>query len=227
MALSRTLPEQVYYFVKHTILSGDLRAGERLNEVKLAERLEMSRGPVREGLQKLILEGLLERIPRRGVFVSQLDAKQLRELNELREALEFQALRLIFRRGVAEVEEELQWLRRSTRPGEIDTDTYSFELDLHQRLLELSSNETLAKVGESVNSRLKLSRMLSGAPRVRAKEAWEEHDTILAAILDNDEAGALEAMRRHLELAGCSMLQMTEVEAQRDEPACEERKGSR
>lgn len=227
MTASGSLSEQVYDYVKQRILAGEMYPGDRINEVQLAATLDISRGPVREGLQKLILEGLLKRVPRRGVFVSELDAGQLRELNEVREALELHAVRLIFQRGVAEVEEELRSLLRSSRPGKVAERTYSFELDIHQQLLVLSGNETLAAIGEGINSRLKLQRMLSGASKARAKEAQAEHDAILRALLDNDEPAAIEAVRRHLASAMRSMLDTTKTEAQRDALACDERKGSR
>lgn len=220
LSVSNSLSDRVYDHVKGRILAGELAPGERINEVQLAEALDMSRGPVREGMQMLILEGLLERVPRRGVFVRKLGDRLLRELCEVREALEIHAVKLIFRRGVDEVEAELRDLLRLGRSRQGNS---SYEPDLHQRLLALSGNETLMTVGESIHSQLKLKKLLSGADKSRAREAWSEHKAVLDAILERDESGAVQALQHHLASAVRRMLETNTQEAQREGSACYER----
>ena len=84
----RTLRGQAYEILKRQLLSGELAPGERVNEVVMAARLGISRGPLREAIRKLEQEGLLTAVPQRGVFVRQLTQEEAAELQEVRLALE-------------------------------------------------------------------------------------------------------------------------------------------
>ena len=85
---SRTLRGQAYDILKRQLLSGELRPGERVNEVVMAARLGISRGPLREAIRNLEQEGLLIAAPHRGTFVRQLTEEEAAELQEVRLALE-------------------------------------------------------------------------------------------------------------------------------------------
>src|ERR1051326_5494272 len=91
---TRTLKDQVSHLVSGAILCGKIKAGERLNESKLARDLGVSRIPIREALQELQERGLVVNIPRRGKFVISLSDEEIQKINSLRLILEGEALRL-------------------------------------------------------------------------------------------------------------------------------------
>ena len=113
---SRTLRGQAYDILKRQLLAGELRPGERVNEVVMAARLGISRGPLREAIRNLEQEGLLIAAPHRGTFVRQLTEEEAAELQEVRLALETAAAcRLAQRwspRAKAMLEERLDALQR-------------------------------------------------------------------------------------------------------------------
>jgi len=81
--------------IRESILSGGFRPGEHLVEARIAQQLNVSRGPVREAFKLLRAEGLVEEEPRRGTFVVRLEADDVREIYQLRAAIEGQAARLL------------------------------------------------------------------------------------------------------------------------------------
>ena len=91
----RSLAEDAADRIREQILAGGFRQGEHLVEAKIAEQLNISRGPVREAFKLLRAEGLLNEEPRRGTFVVSLSADDVREIYGLRAALEGRAARLI------------------------------------------------------------------------------------------------------------------------------------
>ena len=88
------LRDVVFNTLRQAILRGELKPGERLMEIQLANKLGVSRTPVREAIRKLELEGLVLMIPRKGAEVADISEKSLRDVLEVREALEELAVRL-------------------------------------------------------------------------------------------------------------------------------------
>ena len=82
------LRDVVFQTLRNAILKGELKPGERLMEIQLAQKLGVSRTPVREALRKLELEGLVIMIPRRGAIVADITIQDLNDVLEVREALE-------------------------------------------------------------------------------------------------------------------------------------------
>src|SRR5919202_6810584 len=90
-----TLSDRTTELLRQRILAGDFGLGERLVEARIARQLQISRGPVREALRQLRAEGLVREEPRRGVFVVDLTVDDVREIYELRAAIEGRAARLV------------------------------------------------------------------------------------------------------------------------------------
>lgn len=92
------LRDVVFNTLRQAILKGELEPGERLMEIQLAERLGVSRTPIREAIRKLELEGLVLMIPRKGAEVAEISEKSLREVLEVRRSLEELAIELACQR---------------------------------------------------------------------------------------------------------------------------------
>ena len=103
------LRDVVFNTLRRGILTGELKPGERLMEIHLANRLGVSRTPIREAIRKLELEGLVKMIPRRGAEVANITEKSLKDVLEVRQALEQLAIRLACARIT---EEEKQLLKQ-------------------------------------------------------------------------------------------------------------------
>ena len=104
------LRDVVFNTLRQAILKGELAPGERLMEIQLAERLGVSRTPIREAIRKLELEGLVLMIPRKGAEVAKISEKSLRDVLEVRRSLEELAIELACQRMT---EEEINSLEQT------------------------------------------------------------------------------------------------------------------
>jgi len=188
--VQRRFADDFVPLVRRQILEGELREGERLNEVKLAEQYGISRSPIREGIQALAAEGLVRLVPGRGAFVAAMTAEDVRELGQVREAIESHAARIVAEAGDPE---RIARLERAVEALES-----AVEADFHRVLLEATGNERLVTVGASVADRLRLARSRSATRPGRVDEAVEEHRSILEAIRSGDGDAAASAMLRHV-----------------------------
>ena len=101
------LRDVVFNTLRQAILTGELKPGERLMEIHLANKLGVSRTPIREAIRKLELEGLVTMIPRRGAEVAQITEKSLKDVLEVRRALDVLSVELACERITKEEMEEL------------------------------------------------------------------------------------------------------------------------
>src|SRR5574344_435999 len=117
MAINDYLPlrDVVFNTLRQAILKGELKPGERLMEIQLANKLGVSRTPIREAIRKLELEGLVLMIPRKGAEVAQITEKSLRDVLEVRKALEQLAVSLSCDRIKEEEIEELKLAAKNFR----------------------------------------------------------------------------------------------------------------
>ena len=187
-----------YSLILEAVDRGDLAPGQRLVETELAERLGVSRTPVREALQRLEAHGIVSR-DGRSLRVARLDHHQLGELYEVRGHVEGLAAKLAARHAAPE---EIAILREMV---EADRARIGDPLELalsnrrfHRQLHRASHNRYLSQMLESMRrSLVLLSTSTLGHPG-RGAEAVEEHDRIVAAIEARDEAAAQRAAEDHI-----------------------------
>lgn len=186
--------------LRDMLLRGNFEPSQRINEVEMANALGISRGPLREALQRLASEGLVRLVSHRGAFVPDFSVEQVHELWELREALETMGARLAAqRRSKADVEELHSMLHQTEAMLTANsTEPYPHDLDFHQRVLILSGNQMLVDRAREVSSLLHLARAKSASRPTRARNAFQEHLAIARAIEDGDMDAAGNAMRAHL-----------------------------
>jgi DNA-binding GntR family transcriptional regulator len=196
--------------IRDMILDGRLGPGDRINEVELAEAFEISRGPLREALQRLVSEGLVVVQKHRGAHVRRFDQSELADLYSLRAGLELWALTVGAEYATERQGQALSDLLASTRQilDAGDAAEYPPDLDFHRRLVSLSGSPALVDAHESVLRRIQVARRASGRSPQRARAAIEEHEGVLRALVDDrlDEASA--ALRSHIEasLASASVV---------------------
>jgi DNA-binding GntR family transcriptional regulator len=193
----RSLRDAAYEAIKADILAGDLLPGSAISEAERAEALRTSRTPIREALQALAQEGLVEIFPKRGTFVARLSARDVRESFELREAVETACARLAAERRT---EEDLARMRAaaihpSAQPA--DDGHYSRLADFHHLIVLASQNHYLAQAFEGTASRIDLASRLASQVDTE-QEPGSTHLAVYEAIVRRDGEAAAEAMRRHL-----------------------------
>jgi DNA-binding GntR family transcriptional regulator len=190
--------DQVERALRDDILRGLYRPGERLNEVEISHELEVSRGPVREAMQRLARDGLVELRPHRGAFVRQLLPDEVRDLFEVRVALETRVARLAAERASADGHQHLRSVLTPSTTTRNGDQRFQGDRDLHAVLAEISENRALAAHVASVNQELRLVRIQSRDAPGRADGATTEHTAIIEAVLAGDVAAAVTAMETHL-----------------------------
>lgn len=188
------------------IVSGRLEPGDQLVEAQVADQLGVSRGTVREAIGRLEQIGLVEKIPYRGAFVSELTKRDIEELHTVRWALEGLAARLLADRHDSEVVATLENLleqMRTAAAADEQTAIINLDADFHDTLIELTAHKLLNEmwVTASVQLRrfllLKRERLYDQLP-----QAAELHEPIVQAIAEGDPNRAELEARRHIREAG-------------------------
>lgn len=185
------------------IVRGQIAPGERLREAQLAKEMGISRGVLREAMQRLEARKLVQRTPNIGVQVISLSEDDLQELYAVREALEGMAARLAAQnmddKDIKELSNiiEKHALSEGVKKGE--SYFQGGDEDFHALIAQGSKNSRLVQaLGDEIHHQLRLYRFRSSERRGRTQEALEEHRAVVAAIKARDPDAAEAAMRRHL-----------------------------
>ncbi len=199
--INTSLPEQVYRLLKDAIERGEFHAGSKLIENDIANQLNVSRTPVREAISRLAAEGLVTLVPRRGAFVASLDYTTIRELYEVREALEVLATELavatLRSEDISPLEETVEQFAEALAND--DFQVY-FELDrrFHEQLVALSGNTKLQELFQLIDSSIQVTRWIHCDTGDISEVALEEHKQIIAALQRGDREQAVRLVREHI-----------------------------
>jgi DNA-binding GntR family transcriptional regulator len=198
---SRSVPELVREEIMRLITTGELTAGEKLNELDFARRFRISRAPIREAFRALEEAGLVKLERNRGVYVREIKETEARELYELRATLdEMTGRQLALRIGAPELAELNDWLLRlgeAASNGEM-TRYFSLNIDFHDRMVQMTGNATLLEFYRLVIGRMHLMRRHNFTVIVGAEASHVEHREILEALKTRDSIVAGAAMRDHV-----------------------------
>lgn len=195
----RTLREIVSDEIRTLILSGELQAGERLFEDRLAERLGVSRNPVREALRELESTGLVEVIARRGAYVTTFDPAAARQILELRQVLEAYAAELA---AANRTDADLHAMRECLARGRVATAdgdlviAASHHREFHQLVERAAQNDYLEPTVGPLRHQTEL--VFSRLANHRGVLSWDEHQRLLEAIEAHDAEAARDATRHHM-----------------------------
>jgi DNA-binding GntR family transcriptional regulator len=201
----RSLSEVVSEQIRGRILDGSLKPGERLVEDRLSAELGVSRVPVREALRGLSAEGLVTLLPRRGATVVEVTPETVAELVEVRALLEGLNARLAAQRHDPEIVAQLKdTLARGNAAANAGTaeELARLNAEFHERLAEASRNAVLSDVMRGLRERTSIAFAING--RTRAREDWEEHAGILAAVIAGDAELAALLANRHVQNAAAA-----------------------
>ena len=189
--------EKIYDKIREDILADRYRQGEPLPEQKLSLKYGISRSRVRQILQKLETDTLVEKIPGKGAFVRTITAKDLKKIFEMREALEGMATRLAAKRREAEKLDEIRSSFDHPGPDDLRRKIQAGK-NLHLYILSSCRNELIINAMEPIMIQMmKVLRDSAYIPN-RVNEAYLEHRQILKAIVEQDEDLAEKFMKDHL-----------------------------
>lgn len=203
-----SLAQYVYAQLRQEIRSRQLASGDRLREVDIAERLAVSRTPVREALKRLEAEGVVRFAPPRGFVVVQLSAKQVMELYAMRRVLVGAAARFAAEQAspieILSMQQVLSQLEKAKTPDEVA----GLNRRLHEVIVAAAHNEYLYKTANVLIDALNLLGTTTYSMPGRIKSGLKENKEIVACIARHDADGAERAAQAHVGAATELRLQM-------------------
>lgn len=221
MAMDEFLPlrDVVFNTLRKAILTGELKPGERLMEIHLANRLGVSRTPIREAIHKLELEGLVIMIPRRGAEVAQITEKSLKDVLEVRRALDALCVELACDRITPEEEERLKQacdeFERATETKDATT-IAAADVALHDIIVQATGNKRLIQLINNLSEQMYRYRFEYIKDENRHDNLIEEHRMIYESIIRRDKEKAAAAAKLHIDNQERSIIRQIRLEEKQD-----------
>lgn len=196
------LRDVVFNTLRQAILKGELAPGERLMEIQLAEKLGVSRTPIREAIRKLELEGLVLMIPRKGAEVARISEKSLKDVLEVRRSLEELAIELACQRMTDADLQELE--RMQVRFCEAIAEGSAMEIAesdeaYHDVIYNCTRNTRLVQILNNLREQMYRFRLEYIKDEDKRQILRLEHEKILKALRSRHLAEARAAVREHID----------------------------
>ncbi|WP_274423228.1 GntR family transcriptional regulator [Chelativorans sp. YIM 93263] len=199
--------ERTYRRLKEMAASYEFKPDSRLNESELAKRLDTSRTPLREALNRLVAEGFLTFRSGKGFFCRSLKPAEIMDLYEARAAIECEAASLAALRAdpkdIAALEEFLESSKPDYKPGTSPVELVRLDEEFHTRVTALSGNSEMVRMLGNMNGRIHFVRLIDlktlcekNGPDV---VTTEPHKRILDAVKQRDSEAARAEMAKHIE----------------------------
>lgn len=197
-----SIRERVYLYIKDLILDGEFKTGDRLVERELAERLNISRTPIREALFRLESQGFVKTVPRKGVIVADISDKEIIEVFTILSSLEVLAVKLAvqklddetkskFNNCIKKVEESLQ------NKNEVDfSDLHS---ELNYLLYSSAKNTKLYEILSGLSDYIRAFAKKGYKKPGRAEQSMEEHLKIMESVINQESEMAEYLTKIHIE----------------------------
>ena len=208
----------VYDAILGAILHGDLKAGEKLSETGLAERLGVSRTPVREALRALDAEGFVRLSPNSRFEITSFSRQDAMEVLQIRRLLEGEASRLAAQRGTPEdccrLQETLDaaWACVEGHAEEVDFRFMQADIAFHRTIFEIAGNNRMLRVSSALGDRLARLYVSRSSDMQLYEICLQQHRNIMEAIQAHDDIRAEAYARRHIEYIMDTMLEPMEDE---------------
>lgn len=210
---TQSLTTEVQKEIERMIMNGEFQPNSRLNENKLATRLGVSRGPVREACRAIAAMGLLDVVPNRGFILRSLTNEDIAKVYEARAGLCGYAGMLLAKRATAENIVQLRALVDEMDNVAVEHDVqryYQMNLEFHNTLMLMTGNSKLVEIYRSLVREIHLFRLkaLSHGDAPRVSNA--EHHDIVAAIASGDPQRTFNAMMDHVKASQNRLLSAPE-----------------
>ena len=211
------LRDVVFNTLRQAILKGELKPGERLMEIQLANKLGVSRTPVREAIRKLELEGLVLMIPRKGAEVAEITRQDMEDVLEVRTALEELAVKdacdHITDAQLSELKKASNEFKKALLEGKDLVTCADADMHFHDVINSATNNRRLIQMLNNLSEQMYRYRMEYLKDERTHKTLIEEHDAIRRALKKHDKVKAGAAIRVHIDNQKRSILEsLTEKE---------------
>ena len=201
MLQASSLTSAVQQALERMITLGELAPGDKLNEASLAERLGVSRGPVREAFRMLEEAGLLTLKKNRGVYVRQVPLEEALEIYEIRAMMEAQVGALLATSASAEQIAALRTLLESMESAVAASDAplyFQLNVEFHETLVSFAGNKKMLLLYRRLTRELDLFRRRNLSQQALLSNSIQEHREVLAAIASRDPERAAQTLRHHV-----------------------------
>lgn len=209
------LRDVVFQTLRKAILTGELKPGERLMEIHLAEKIGVSRTPIREAIHKLELEGLVTMMPRRGAMVAEISETGLKDVLEVRRALDTFCAELASERISSSEKEDLKAacsdFEEATRTGDA-TVIAKADVKFHDIIIGATGNERLVALLNNLAEQIYRYRFEYIKDESQHEKLIDEHRILMEAILRGDGKAAREAAAVHIDNQEKSILKQIRLE---------------
>lgn len=217
MTMNEFLPlrDVVFNTLRKAILTGELKPGERLMEIHLADRLGVSRTPIREAIRKLELEGLVIMIPRRGAEVAQITEKSLKDVLEVRRALDVLCVELACDRISDEGIEKLKLACDEFESAAATKDATTIaaaDVAFHDIIIEATGNQRLIQLINNLSEQMYRYRFEYIKDESRHDNLVSEHRMIYESIIYRDKISAADAAKFHIDNQEKSIIRQIRLE---------------
>jgi DNA-binding GntR family transcriptional regulator len=192
-----SLRDAAYEAIRDAIVEQRIKAGQRLFETELAEKLGISRAPIREALRELEREGLVQSIPHRGTYVTSLSPQDAREIYSLRAAIEGLAITLAVRSGSKELVSDLERciadMERSAKDGQLGVMVQA-DFSFHETLCRAADHKRLLDVWLGMRGQIRAFVSVTAMQYLSPTEIVESHGLVLDAVRKGDPLLASEIL---------------------------------
>ena len=195
------LRDVVFNTLRKAILRGELKPGERLMEIQLANKLGVSRTPIREAIRKLELEGLVLMIPRKGAEVAEITEKNMRDVLEVRKALEELAVQLacdkITKEEIEEMKKAAEDFKKILKSKDI-TEIAEADVRFHDIIYMATDNQKLIQLLNNLREQMYRYRVEYLKDAAIYPRLIEEHHRMYDALKEKDQKQAVAYVEKHL-----------------------------
>lgn len=210
---SRTLREQIVSSLRESIIRGELSPGQKITEPELAEKLGISRTPIREAFRQLESEGFLTVMPRRGAVVSSVTRKEVEDFYELKSLLEGYASRKAARKttekDIARLNKINDQLEVLARKGDVEA-FFRKNNEFHNAFISLCGNEKLLDIWSSLIQRFVRFRLQALSVPGRLMNSVEQHRNIIDALHKKDGSLSEHMVHKHSLISGEDLVEEME-----------------
>ena len=195
------LRDVVFNTLRQAILRGELKPGERLMEIQLANKLGVSRTPIREAIRKLELEGLVLMIPRKGAEVADISEKSLRDVLEVRKALEELAVQLacdkITKEEIEDLKKAAEDFKKILKSRDI-TEIAEADVRFHDIIFMATDNQKLVQLLNNLREQMYRFRVEYLKNEEVHPQLIAEHEKIIEHIMERDKAKVSAIVSEHI-----------------------------
>ena len=196
------LRDVVFNTLRQAILRGELKPGERLMEIQLANKLGVSRTPIREAIRKLELEGLVLMIPRKGAEVADITEKSLKDVLEVRRALEELSVKLtcdrITKEEIKELEQAAENFRKTMKSKDI-TEIAEADVRFHDVIYTATKNQKLIQLLNNLHEQMYRYRIEYLKDEEVYPKLLKEHKEIIERINRGEKEDAARIVCEHID----------------------------